>query len=91
MEAGESFVFEEDNVVGGRIPQKFHSGHRKGIPQEGSKKGPSPGLPVVGLHVIVENGSYHEVDSSDMAFQICAQTAMRKNFPPPPSRCCWSR
>ncbi|MCR4413868.1 MAG: elongation factor G, partial [Thermoguttaceae bacterium] len=39
------------------------------------------GYPVVGLKVILEDGSYHEVDSSDLAFQICAQTAMRETFP----------
>ena len=43
-------------------------------------KGPIAGYPVVGLAVYLEDGSYHEVDSSDMAFMICAQTAMRETF-----------
>ena len=38
------------------------------------------GYPVVGLKVTLEDGSYHEVDSSDMAFQTCARTCMRENF-----------
>jgi elongation factor G len=44
-------------------------------------KGPIARYPVVGLAVYVEDGSYHEVDSSDMAFQVCAQTTMRETFP----------
>ena len=43
-------------------------------------KGPVAGYPVVGLKVIVEDGSYHDVDSSEMAFQTCARTCMRENF-----------
>ena len=38
-------------------------------------KGPVAGYPVVGLKVIVEDGSYHDVDSSEMAFQTCAGRA----------------
>ena len=53
-------------------------------------KGPVAGYPVVGLTVYLEDGSYHEVDSSDMAFQICAQTASARRSPRR-SRCCWSR
>jgi elongation factor G len=43
-------------------------------------RGPIAKYPVVGLAVYIEDGSYHEVDSSDMAFQVCAQTCMRENF-----------
>jgi elongation factor G len=74
----ETFLFE-DKVVGGRIPRQYIPAIEKGF--RGSlRKGPLAGYPVVGLHVLIEDGSYHEVDSSDMAFQICAQTAMRENF-----------
>ncbi len=44
-------------------------------------KGPVAGYPVVGLKVTLEDGSYHDVDSSEMAFQTCARTCMRENFP----------
>jgi elongation factor G len=74
----ESFVFEEE-VVGGRIPKNFIPAIEKGFRQM-VHKGPVAGYPVVGLKVIVEDGSYHDVDSSDMAFQTCARTCMRENF-----------
>ncbi len=75
----ESFVFEE-KVGGGRIPKQFIPAVEKGF-RNGLKKGPVAGFPVVGLRVTLEDGSYHEVDSSDLAFQTCAQTAMRETFP----------
>jgi len=78
-DAEETFVFEED-VVGGRIPRQFIPAIEKGFRKE-IAKGPLANYPVVGLKVIIEDGSYHEVDSSDLAFQICAQTAMRETFP----------
>jgi elongation factor G len=75
----ETFLFEE-NVVGGRIPRQYIPPIEKGFRKE-IVKGPVAGFPVVGLKVEVNDGSYHEVDSSDMAFLICAQTAMRETFP----------
>jgi elongation factor G len=77
-DAEEPFVFE-DQVIGGRIPRQFIPAVEKGF-RQAIAKGPVAGCPVVGLHVILEDGSYHEVDSSDLAFQICAQTAMRETF-----------
>jgi elongation factor G len=74
----ETFLFEE-KVGGGRIPKQYIPAVEKGF-RGGLKKGPVAGFPVVGLHVTLEDGSYHEVDSSDLAFQICAQTAMRETF-----------
>jgi elongation factor G len=74
----EVFVFE-DKVVGGRIPREFIPAIEKGF-RSSIVKGPVAGYPVVGLYVIIEDGSYHEVDSSDMAFQVCAQTTMREMF-----------
>ena len=74
----ETFLFE-DKVTGGRIPRQYIPSIEKGF-RGGLHKGPVAGYPVVGLHVIIEDGSYHEVDSSDMAFMICAQTTMRENF-----------
>ena len=78
-EATESFLFEE-HVVGGRIPKQFIPAIEKGF-RSLLPKGPIAKYPVVGLAVYIEDGSYHEVDSSDLAFQICAQTAMREAFP----------
>jgi elongation factor G len=78
-DAEETFVFEEQ-VVGGRIPRQYIPAIEKGLRKE-IAKGPLANYPVVGLKVIIEDGSYHEVDSSDLAFQTCAQTAMRETFP----------
>ncbi len=78
-EAEENFLFEE-HVVGGRIPKQYIPAVEKGF-RSLLNKGPIAGYPVVGLAVYLEDGSYHEVDSSDLAFQICAQTAMREAFP----------
>ena len=77
-EAEEPFVFE-DCVTGGRIPKEYIPAVEKGF-RRSIIKGPVAGYPVVGLHVTLEDGSYHEVDSSEMAFRICAQTAMRETF-----------
>jgi elongation factor G len=74
----EVFVFE-DLVVGGRIPKNYIPAVEKGF-REQCVKGPVAGYPVVGLKVVLEDGSYHEVDSSDMAFMTCAKTTMRENF-----------
>ena len=74
----DTFLFEE-NVVGGRIPKQYLPAIEKGF-RKMIARGPVAKYPVVGLHVVIEDGSYHEVDSSDLAFQICAQTAMRETF-----------
>ncbi len=77
-EAEETFLFEED-VVGGHIPKQYIPAIEKGF-RSMLARGPIAKYPVVGLAVYIEDGSYHEVDSSDMAFQVCAQTCMRENF-----------
>jgi elongation factor G len=77
-DAAEQFEFE-DCVRGGRIPTQFIPAVEKGFRQM-VHKGPVAGYPVVGLKVTLEDGSYHEVDSSDLAFQTCARTCMRENF-----------
>ena len=53
-------------------------------------KGPIAKYPVVGLAVYLEDGSYHEVDSSDLAFQICARRRCARRSPER-GRCCWNR
>jgi len=77
-EADETFLFE-DTVRGGRIPKEYIPAVEKGF-RRGIIKGPVAGFPVVGLKVTLEDGSFHEVDSSEMAFSICARTTMRENF-----------
>ena len=77
-ENDETFIFEE-NITGGRIPKQYIPAVEKGV-RSLLQKGPIAGYPVVGLKVSLEDGSYHEVDSSEMAFQNCARTMMRENF-----------
>jgi elongation factor G len=72
------FVFEED-VVGGRIPKQYIPSIERGF-RDCLAKGPLAEFPVVALKVVLEDGSYHEVDSSDKAFQICAQGCFRETF-----------
>jgi len=78
-DAEETFLFEE-RVTGGRIPKEYIPAVEKGF-RRGILKGPVAGYPVVGLHVKLDDGSHHEVDSSEMAFKTCARTAMREAFP----------
>ena len=75
----EFFLFEE-RIVGGRIPRQFIPAIEKGV-RKSLVKGPMAGFPIVNMHYLVTDGSYHEVDSSDMSFQICAQTTIREFFP----------
>jgi elongation factor G len=73
-----TFQFEE-KVVGGRIPKNFIPSIEKGF-RAVIGKGPIAEYPVVGLKVMVNDGSYHEVDSSDRAFQTCAENCFREHF-----------
>jgi elongation factor G len=74
----ETFVFE-DEVVGGRVPREYIPSVEKGF-RALLGKGPLAEYPIVGLKIVLTDGSYHEVDSSDMAFQTCAQNCLRENF-----------
>ena len=74
----EPFEFEE-NIVGGRIPKQYIPSIEKGLRQS-LLKGPIAEYPVVGLKAVVDDGSYHEVDSSDKAFQNCARGCFRATF-----------
>ncbi len=77
-DAEEHFVFEE-NIVGGRIPKQFIPSIEKGF-REALQKGPLAEYPVVRVQAVLEDGSYHEVDSSDRAFQTCARDCFRESF-----------
>jgi elongation factor G len=70
----------EDKIRGGRIPANFIPAVEKGFRNMFSK-GPVAGFPVVGIKIELIDGSYHEVDSSDMAFMVCAQNCFRETFP----------
>jgi elongation factor G len=77
-ESTEPYVFE-DNIVGGRIPAQYIPSVDKGF-QIARQKGPLGGYEIVGVKMTLDDGSYHEVDSSDLAFQICAQDCFRETF-----------
>ncbi len=71
----EGFRFE-NRVVGGAIPREYIPAVEKGI-AEALDRGMLAGYPVVGVKAVLVDGSYHEVDSSEMAFKIAASMAMR--------------
>ena len=77
-DAEESFEFEE-NVVGGRIPKQYIPAVEKGF-RSSILKGPLAQFPIVGLKAVLDDGSYHEVDSSEMAFTVCARNCFRETF-----------
>jgi elongation factor G len=76
METHEGYEFI-DKIVGGVIPQGFRPAVDKGI-QEAMRKGELVGAPVVGVRVRLVDGSYHNVDSSEMAFKIAGSMAFKQ-------------
>ena len=75
LEPGSGFVFE-DETVGGSIPKEYIEPVRKGI-EEASKNGYLAGYEMVDFKATVYDGSYHEVDSSEMAFKIAGSLAFK--------------
>ena len=73
---GEELFKFESQVVGGAIPKEYIPAVGEGI-EEATKSGILGGFPVVGVHAIVYDGSYHEVDSSEMAFHIAGSLAFK--------------
>jgi len=73
---GEGFEFV-DKIVGGVIPQQYRPAVEKGI-QEAMEKGVIAGYPFVDLKVTLIDGSFHNVDSSEMAFKIAGSLAFKK-------------
>ena len=79
LERGKGFEFE-NRIFGGAIPSRFIPAVEKGI-REAMKKGLLAGYPVVDVKVILYDGSYHPVDSSDIAFQIAGSLAFKNAYP----------
>ena len=72
------YTFEQC-VVGGAVPKNYFPAVEKGI-AEGVKKGPMAAYPVIGIKAVLYDGSYHSVDSSEMAFKVAAKSAFKKGF-----------
>ena len=72
------YVFEEE-VVGGAVPKNYFPAVEKGL-QESVVKGPLAGYPVVGVKAVLYDGSYHPVDSSEMAFKTATIQAFKKGI-----------
>lgn len=74
----EEFEFAEE-VFGGSVPKNYFPAVEKGI-REALEEGPLAGYPVVNLKATLYDGSYHPVDSNEMAFKIAASLAFKKGF-----------
>ena len=77
-EKGAGLVFE-DKVVGGRIPREYISSCEKGA-KDSMNSGVIAGFPMQDVHVQLIDGSYHDVDSSEMAYKIAMSMAMQDGF-----------
>ncbi|MBN2162240.1 MAG: elongation factor G, partial [Pontiellaceae bacterium] len=75
---GDGFEFV-NAVTGGRIPQEYIPSVEKGVIQA-LERGPFAGYPVVDMKVTLTDGSYHDVDSSDFAFQIAGRQGFKELF-----------
>jgi elongation factor G len=76
LEPGSGFVFENE-IVGGVIPKEYIPAVEKGI-EEAMRNGVVAGYPMVDIMVRLTDGSYHEVDSSEMAFKIAGSMAFKE-------------
>ncbi len=74
----ESYEFSQE-VVGGAVPKNYFPAVEKGI-AESCQKGPLAGYPVVGIQAVLYDGSYHPVDSSEIAFKTASSMAFKKGF-----------
>ena len=75
-EPGQHYRFV-DKIVGGIIPREYIPSVDHGF-QQALERGPLIGFPVVDVEMELNDGGFHQVDSSDMAFQICARTAFKE-------------
>jgi len=76
LESGSGIQFDE-KIVGGVVPREFFSSIKKGV-EEAALVGANAEIPIVDVHVTLVDGSFHTVDSSEMAFKIAASKAFRK-------------
>ena len=80
LEADAEATYEfEDNITGGRIPSEYIPAVNKGF-QAAMKKGPLAGYEIVGCKMCLDDGSFHAVDSSEMAFRIAGRDAFIEAF-----------
>lgn len=77
-EMDKPYTFEQE-VVGGAVPKNFFPAVEKGV-VEACERGPLAAYPVVGVKAVLYDGSYHPVDSSEMAFKTAAREAFKKGF-----------
>ncbi len=82
----EAYVFEE-KIFGGSVPKQYFPAVEKGL-QDSVKAGPIAGYPIVGLKATLVDGSYHPVDSSEMAFKTATVMAVKDAFNDPASKPC---
>ncbi|MDO5154165.1 MAG: elongation factor G [Eubacteriales bacterium] len=75
----DDLIFAEE-VFGGSVPRNFYPAVEKGI-QEAVQKGPLAGYPMVGLKAVLYDGSYHPVDSNEIAFKMAAILAYKEAMP----------
>ena len=75
----DELIFAEE-VFGGSVPRNFYPAVEKGL-QEAVQKGPLAGYPMVGLKAVLYDGSYHPVDSNEMAFKLAAILAYKEAMP----------
>jgi len=78
-ESEQNYEFS-DEITGGRIPREYIPAVDKGFAEQ-LKKGTLIGFPVVNVRVRLQDGAFHEVDSSEMAFRLCAMAAFRESYP----------
>ena len=79
QEEQDELIFGEE-VFGGSVPKNFYPAVEKGI-QEAVQRGPLAGYPMVGLKAVLYDGSYHPVDSNEMAFKLAAILAFKEAMP----------
>jgi len=78
LDSGAGIIFE-NRVVGGRVPKEFMAAIEAGI-REAAENGVLAGYPVIDFKATLVDGSYHEVDSSELAFKIAAMNACREGL-----------